>query len=136
MKITAPRTRVNIPAAKIFELTGNCQNLARYLSDQVKDFTATEDSCTFTVENIAQITLKILDKTPFISIRFVAENDKNIPFFLTLNYTEVSENKTDVEVELDMDIPVFLKPVIQKPLQRFIETLSEKIKIDAEKNEL
>jgi len=134
MKITSLQTRVNLPAHKLFEMAGNLRNFTRYMSDQVKDITATEDTCTFTIENLAKITLKILEKKPFSQIRFVAENDKNIPLFLTLNYTAVSENETDVEVDIDMDIPIFLKPLVQKPLERFVETLSEKIKSEAEKN--
>jgi hypothetical protein len=133
MKISNPNTRVNLPADKLFELSSNLQNFTRYMSDQVKDINATEDSCSFTMDNIAKITLKILEKTPFTQIRFVAENDKNIPLFLTLNYTTVSENETDVEVDLDIDLPLFLKPLVQKPLEHFVVTLSEKIKTEAEK---
>ncbi|MCL2290878.1 MAG: hypothetical protein FWC34_09300 [Bacteroidetes bacterium] len=136
MKITSPLTRVNLPAAKLFELASNCQNLARYMPEQVKDFSATEESCTFTIENIAKVTLKILEKIPFTYIRYTAENDRNIPLFLELKLNSVSENETDVEAEIDIDVPIFLKPMLQKPLKRFVEALSEKIKIDAEKNEL
>jgi len=134
MKITSPQTRVNLPISKLFELAGNLQNFSHYMSDQVKDINATEDTCSFTIENIAKVTLKILEKTPFKQICFVAENDKNIPLFLTLNYTAVSENETDVEADMDIDIPIFLKPLVQKPLERFVETLSQKIKTEAEKN--
>jgi hypothetical protein len=133
MKITSPITRINLPASKIFELAGNLQNFTRYMSDQVKDINATEDSCSFTIENMAKITLKILEKTPFTQIRFVAENDKNIPLFLTLNYITISENETDVEADLDIEIPIFLKPLIQKPLEQFVKSLSEKIKTEVEK---
>ncbi|MCL2435002.1 MAG: hypothetical protein FWD09_02540 [Lentimicrobiaceae bacterium] len=136
MKIPSPQTRINIPAAKLFELTGNCQNLAHYLPEQVKDFSATEDSCTFSIENIANVTLTILEKTPFTYIRYKAENDKNIPISLELNYTAVSENETDVQADLEVDIPFFLKPVIEKPLQRFVKELSEKIKKEVEKTGL
>ena len=134
MKITSTQTRVNLPAPKLFELAGNLQNFTRYMSDQVKEITVNEDSCSFTIENLAKITLKILEKTPLLQIRYGAENDKNIPLFLTLNYIAVSENETDVEVEIDMDIPIFLKPLVQKPLEHFVKTLSEKIKSEAEKN--
>jgi len=137
MKISSPKTRVKLPAAKLFELAGNCQNLARYMPEQqVKDFAATEDACSFTIENITKIALSIWDKTPFNYIRYKAENDKNIPLFLELKFDNTSENETDVEVELDIDIPFFLKPIIEKPLQRFVEELSNKIKIDTEKTEL
>jgi len=133
MKITSPITRINFSAPKIFELAGNLQNFPHYMSDQVKDITATADSCSFTVENIAAITLKILEKTPFSKIRFAAENDKNIPLFLTLNINAVSENETDVTADMDIEIPVFLKPLVQKPLERFLETLSQKFKTEVEK---
>jgi hypothetical protein len=132
MNILSPKTRVNLPAEKLFEMSSDGRNFARYFTGQVKDIEATEERCCFTVENVAKITLKILEKTPYSSIRFTAENDKNIPFFLTLNYSKISENETDVEVEMDIDLPLFLKPVLQKPLQRFIDTLSEKIKTNAE----
>jgi len=136
MNFTTPKTRVNLPAAKLFEMTGNCRNIAHYISEQAKDISATDDTCSFTVENTAKVCLRILEKTPFTTVRFSAENDKNIPFFLTLNYTIISENETDVGVDLDIDIPIFLKPIIQKPLERFVNELSEKIKINAEKNAL
>jgi len=135
MKISSPPTRINISATKLFELTSNCQNLARYLPEQVKDFSATEDSCTFTIENIAKVILTILEKKPFSYVCYKAENDKNIPISLELNYAAVSENETDVQADLDVDIPFFLKPVIEKPLQRFVEELSKKIKIEVEKTD-
>lgn len=137
MNITSPQTRIKLPIIQLFELTCNCRNFARYMSsDQVKDLSFIEDTCSFTIENMAKVTLKILEKTPFTQIRYVAENDKKIPLFLTLNYTAVTENETDVKVDMDIDVPIFLKPLIQKPLERFMETLSEKIKNNVEKKEL
>jgi hypothetical protein len=102
------------------------------MTDHVKDVSATEDSCTFTIENIAKVTLKIVEKIPGKSIRFVAENDKNIPFYLDLNFNSLAENETEVEAHLDVDIPLLLRPIIQKPLKNFMETLSEKLKNYAE----
>jgi len=133
MEITGTKTRVKLSTAKLFEMASDCRNFAGYLSQDTKNIAATEDSCTFIVENIATVTLKILEKIPFTSIRFIAENDKKIPLFITLNYIKISENETDVEAILDIDLPVFLKPVLQRPLQRFIDTLSEKISASAEK---
>jgi len=114
-------------------LAGNCQNFVHFLSDQVQDIHATEDTCSFAIEHIATFFLRIVDKTPYTTICFAAENDKNIPLKLAINFMEISENETDVIAFLDIDAPIFLKPVLQKPLQRFIDTLSEKIKKNAEK---
>jgi len=133
MNITSPITRVNLPTEMLFELASSCRNFARFLSDEVKDITANEESCSFSVDNIAKITLKILEKIPFTTIRYAMENDKNIPLFLTMYCTKISDNETDIVIDMYIDIPLYLKPVLQKPLQRFIEAISEKIKTNAEK---
>jgi len=133
MEISGTKKRINLPAVTLFEKANDFRNFSDYLTDEVKVIATNEDSCTFAIENIATITMKIVEKTPFTLIRFIAENDKNIPFFITLNFTEISENETDVEVVLDIDVPIFLKPVLQSPLQRFVNTLSEKISLSAEK---
>jgi hypothetical protein len=136
MKISSPTTRVKLPVAKLFEMASDGRNFVHYVTDQVKKVNATEDSCSFTIENIAQITLKILEKTPFSHIRFGAENDKNIPLFIDLNFTLISDNESDIEVNLDIDLPIFLQPILQNPLKRFVDTLSEKIKDNVEKQGL
>jgi len=133
MLISSPKTRVKQNITKLFELTNNCRNFAHYLnSDQVKDMNVTEDSCSFTIENITTVNLKVLEKIPHSDIRFVAENDKNIPLFISLHFTPISETETDVEASLDIEIPVILKPLVQKPLENFMKTISEKIKTNTE----
>jgi hypothetical protein len=133
MNFNSPKTRVTLSAAKLFEWASNCQNFAHYLYDKVKVINTTADSCTFTVENITTVTLKIIEKMPFTSIRFVSADDKNIPFSLTLNFIEVSDIETDILADLDIELPVFLKTVLQSHLQRLMEILPQKIKIEAEK---
>ena len=136
MKIFGPKTRVKRPAAKLFEMASDCRNFSHYVGNRAKEVNATEDTCSFTIENMTRVTLKILEKTPFTHIRFGAENDKNIPLVIDMNYTLVSDNETDVEVTLDIELPLFLKPMLQKPLESFVTTLSEKIKDNAEKQGL
>jgi len=134
MKVTAPKTRIKLAASKLYEWVSNFENFSHYLSDQVTDISTTADSCSFTIENITRVTLKIAEKIPFSKINFVADNDKNIPLFITLYFISVLENETEMEIDLDIEIPLFLKPILQKSLFRFVETLSEKIKIQAENN--
>jgi len=133
METFSTKTLINLSNTMLFETMSNPQNIAYCLSDQVQGFLVMEDRCSFTVENIAKVSLKVLEKTPCTMIRFTAENDRDIPIFLTLNFTTISENETDVTAELKVDIPIFLRPVLQRHLQRFTNTLSERIKTDTEK---
>jgi len=51
MKIPGIKTRVKSSAAKLFEMTSNCQNFVAYFPDQVKDVSVTENSCSFITAN-------------------------------------------------------------------------------------
>jgi len=132
MIISSPKTIVKISDTKLFALAGNCKNFSQYIPEEVKDFCTTEDSCSFTIENISRITLTILERIPYSYICYKADNDKNIPLYIKIKLESVSENETNLEIELNLEVPVFLKPLIQKPLQRFVEELSKKIKLNTE----
>lgn len=133
MKIQSNPLTANCSAEKLFGITNNCEIFANYLPEQVKNFSATENSCTFTIENLATVTLQILEKNPFNFIRYSAENDKNIPLFLDLNFDQLSENETNILIELDVNVPIFLRPLVEKPFTQFVELLAQKIKFAAEK---
>ena len=63
---------------------------------------------------------------------FRVGNDKNIPIELKIHIEE-HQGSSFAEIELEADIPFFLQGMVKSPLQKFIEILLEKIKIEAEK---
>lgn len=132
MKLTSEKTQIDSSNEKIFHLVSNCSNFGKYLPPDVSNFEATADYFKFDMKNIAQFKIEITEKTPFKKVVFNAANDKNIPIGLDINITE-EQGKSFAQIELQAEVPFFLQGMVKSPLQKFIEVLIGKIKIEAEK---
>lgn len=133
MKFTSTEQSLNAPVEKAFQLCGNCKNLCNYLSPQVTDVVWEEDSCTFTIQNMAKVTLTITEKVEFEKITYTASNDKNIPISLTFLFKTLDESHSAIALEVDLEVPVFLKPMVKAPMEDFVQRLVEKLKMEVEK---
>jgi len=132
MKLTGTRTQIHTSNEKIFNLVSNCSHFGKYLPPDVTSFESTVDYCTFEMKSIAQFKIEITEKVPFSIVVFKVGNDKNIPIELKITIEE-DQTSSFAEIFLEADIPFFLQGMVKSPLQKFIDILLEKIKIEAEK---
>jgi len=132
MKLTSENTQINTSNEKIFHLVSNCSNFGKYLPPDVSNFEATTDYFKFDMKNIAKFKIDIIEKTPFSKVVFKASNDKNIPIGLEINIIE-QQGFSLAQIELQAEIPFILQSMVKSPLQKFIDILIEKIKLESEK---
>lgn len=133
MKFSSNEQSLNSPVERVFNLCGNYKNLCTYLPPQVTDFEANEDSCSFTIQNMVKVTLSVAEKVEFERIVYVANNDKNIPISLSFFFNKIDESHSIMKIEMELDVPIFLRPMVHDPLEKFIQLMSEKIKMEVEK---
>lgn len=133
MKFSSNEQSLIAPVERVFNLCGNYKNLCTYLPPQVTNFEANEDSCTFTIQNMVKVTLSVAEKVEFERIVYVASNDKNIPISLSFFFKKIDENCSTLKIEMELDVPIFLRPMVNEPLEKFIQLMSEKIKMEVEK---
>lgn len=133
MKFSSSEQSLNSSVERVFNLCGNYKNLCTYLPPQVTNFEANEDSCTFTIQNMVKVTLSVAEKVEFERIVYVASNDKNIPIYLSFFFKKIDENCSTLKIEMELDVPIFLRPMVNEPLEKFIQLMSEKIKMEVEK---
>ncbi len=133
MKFSSSEQSLNSSVERVFNLCGNYKNLCTYLPPQVTNFEANEDSCTFTIQNMVKVTLSVAEKVEFERIVYVASNDKNIPISLSFFFKKIDENCSTLKIEMELDVPIFLRPMVNEPLEKFIQLMSEKIKMEVEK---
>lgn len=133
MKFSSNEQSLNAPVERVFNLCGNYKNLCTYLPPQVTDFEANEDSCTFTIQNMVKVTLSVAEKVEFERIVYVASNDKNIPISLSFFFKNIDVNSSTMKIEMELDVPIFLRPMVNEPLEKFVQLMLEKIKMEVEK---
>ena len=132
MKINSKQVDVTATDQKIFSLVSNCSHFGKFLPEQVNDWEATNEYCKFSFQGLVTLTLRIVEKTEFSKVVFQAENSHNIPVSFII-YIEGNGDESEVKVEANMDIPIYLSGMVKKPLQTFVDMTAEKIKIEGEK---
>lgn len=132
MKLNTAKTQIHTSNEKIFNLVSNCSHFGKYLPPDVTNFESTVDYCKFEMKSIAQFKIQITEKVPFSLVVFNVGNDKNIPIELKI-HIEDQQGFCLAEIELEANIPFILQGMVKSPLQKFIDILIEKIKIEAEK---
>lgn len=116
------------PAEKLYTFLTDFNNFKSLMPPQVSNWQSTADTCTFTINNMATVGMKIESKTPHGKIHIISDGGK-VPFSFTLDVliTEVDANNSIGQLVFDADIPIFLRPMVEGPLGNFFNLLAKKM---------
>jgi len=124
-----PQT-IELSAEKIFETLSDLRNLEKIKSqlpaDKVNDFEVDADSLRISVAPIGAVNVRVKEREPFKTIKFGSEQSL-VPFELQINLEPVSEEKTNLAVALDAEIPMMVKMMLGDKLQDFVEKIAEQL---------
>lgn len=120
---------------KIFETLSDLNNLQR-LKDtipadktaQLKSMSFDTDSCTFDVNPIGKITLRIIEREPQKTIKFVADNSP-IPLNMWIQLVSLNENETKTKITVKAELNPFIKPMVSKPLQDGLNKMAQMLAV-------
>lgn len=111
---------------KIYNFMSNFNNFKQFIPvDKIQDFESTEDSCRFSVPNMGKVGLRIVEKTPFNTIKISGDGMANQQFNFWVQLKEMDENDTKVKLTIKADLNPMLKMMVNKPLQNFVDKLVE-----------
>jgi len=94
-------------------------------ADKVKNWESNADSCSFTVEGIGPVGLRILEKEPNKLIKITSEGKKPVPFTVWIQIKEVAEKDSRIKITADVDVNPLMIAMIKSPLKSFVDTLVE-----------
>lgn len=133
MNIDSKVEHIEASSQKVYGMLCDCRNFEEMATQQqIQNWHAEEDFCEFEVPGIAKITLRIQEKQPYSRITYTVGNDKGIPASCTFDITG-DETGCDLALTMNLDIPVFLAPMVKPYMQRFADTLTNAIKMAATK---
>jgi carbon monoxide dehydrogenase subunit G len=116
------------PAEKLYTFLTDFNNFKALMPSQVTNWQSTHDTCTFTINNMATVGMKIEYKTPHSKIHIISDGGK-VPFSFTLDVliTAVDANNSIGQLVFDADIPIFLRPMVEGPLGNFFNLLAKRM---------
>lgn len=118
---------VNTDCQTVFDFLGDFRNFEHLVPEQVKNWQANENACSFTVEGMADLAMRIDGKYPCNNIHIVADGKNPVNFSLDYYFNERGEGTCAVSIVFDVDLNPFMKAVAARPLQHFVDMLGEKL---------
>ena len=127
-KLESEKVDVNYSQQTLFNFLSNFNNFEKLMPEQVTNWKSTEDECSFTINGMASIGMKIIEKVPSSEIK-ITSNGK-VPFTFNLNVlvNDAGENKSNGQLVFTADLNPMIKMMVEKPLGNFFNLLAKKMK--------
>jgi len=127
-KIESEIVEINNSSEKIFNYLSDFRNFETLMPHQVTNWTATNDECSFTLNGMATIGMKIIEKTPFSKITINSNGKVPFEFQLFVFIIEKGLANCTGQLIFESDLNPMLKMMVVKPLGNFFNMLAHKMK--------
>jgi carbon monoxide dehydrogenase subunit G len=115
------------PASEVFAFLSDFNNFSRLMPEQVTDWRATSEECSFTIKGMASLGMKYAEKIPHSRLRIVPNGKVPFDFTLVCQLGDTADGST-AQLIMDADLNPFLRLMAEKPLTNFLNLLVNKLK--------
>ncbi|HSH67941.1 MAG TPA: hypothetical protein VLB84_19535 [Bacteroidia bacterium] len=127
-KIESERVPIDNSAANVFNYLSDFNNFQKLMPEQVTNWQSTANECTFTINGMATIGMKIVEKVPHSKISITSNGKVPFEFSLFVLLDEQGENKCNGQLLFESELNPMLKMMVVKPLTNFFNMLAQKMK--------
>ena len=127
-KLESDKVEIPNSSQNIFNSLSDFRNFEKLMPAQVTNWQATEDECTFTINGMANIGMKIIEKTPSSKISITSNGKVPFEFKLFVLINETDASNCIGQLVFESDLNPMLKMMVEKPLGNFFNMLAHKMK--------
>lgn len=120
-------------ADRIYEFLNDFNNFQNLMPEQITNWKSDTDSCSFEINNLATIELRITNRQENTLIVMGAEGKSPFPFQLSSNLESLGMYETLFRFEIDAQVNPMLSAMVKKPLENLVEIMGQKLKSYLEK---
>lgn len=125
MNLEGRKIIVNKSSKELSELLKSPENYKDFMPDGLQKFETRDNGFKFGLQGMPEIALKIEEVDEQKAVLKSASS--SLDFSLTATLNPVSENQTEVQMLFEGKFNPFIKMMVEKPLQNFINALTDKI---------
>jgi carbon monoxide dehydrogenase subunit G len=126
MNIEGNTITVKKSAKDLYEFLTNLENFEQLMPEEKEKFEVDGESFIFGLKGMPEIRLVMKEKIEYSNVTLGAASSK-LPFTLTANIDEVTENESKVQLKFESSFNPMMAMMVKKPLTKFIETLTENL---------
>jgi carbon monoxide dehydrogenase subunit G len=127
MEFTSEWRSIEAQPEKVFAFLSDLQNLGMLMPEQVINWEADTDTCSFTIKGMTDLKLRVQERKAFSFISLKPEGKS--PFTFTLD-SEIRDYNThsEVKINLNADLNPMLAMMAKRPLQNLVNIMADKLK--------
>ena len=125
MNLEGRKIIVNKSSTELAGMLKNPQDYKDLMPESLQNFEAREDGFKFGLKGMPEIALKIENVSDKEVV--LKSSSSSLDFALTGTMNPVSESQTEVQLLFEGKFNPFIKMMVEKPLQNFINSLTDKI---------
>jgi carbon monoxide dehydrogenase subunit G len=122
MKLETNWKSVQASQAAVFAFLSDMNNLEKLMPEQVGSWTSDVDTCQFNIKGMADLGMKITDRTPNSLISIASHGKSPFPFTLAIHLKDAGES-SEAQLVFNGEVNPFLKMMVEKPLGNFFNML-------------
>ena len=108
----------------IFHFLADFSNFNSLISaDRIKNWKATRDTCSFTLDGLGDLGMKIIEREPFKLIKVTGDENSKFDFFFWIQLKKMAEMDTRIKLTIHAEINPLVQAMAKKPLQNFLDLL-------------
>ena len=129
MKIESKIGKSNSSDEQIYAFITDFNNFQDLLpDDKVSGWEASVDQCSFRVEPVGRIGLKVIEREPYSLVKIASIPEfSSHQFTLWIQIKQVAESDTRVKITIEPLVNKMLLPMIKSPLKQFVDGLVDKL---------
>ncbi len=126
-KFESENVQLNSSAENVFAFVGNLSNFGKFMPEQITNWQSTEDTCSFTVQNMTTLSMKILERVPFERIGIVPDGKSPFDFSLQVILFPNGTDHCDAKIVFNADLNPVFSMLASKPLQNLVDLMAKNL---------
>lgn len=126
-KFQSERVQIDAPEQEVFEFLSDFRNFKELMPPQIVNWQADEQTCSFTIQGMADLSMRMVNKNPWTNIHIAADGKNPIEYTLDCFFEPGGEGKSFAGIVFDAELNPFLSMVASKPLQNLVNMLADKL---------
>lgn len=117
------------PAIEIYHFLSDFTNFSHLIPEQVENWQATADQCSFELKSMASLSMRITERISPSRVVMVAEGRLPFGFSITSSIEELTAESSRVMLILDSDMNAMIAMMAERPLTDFVNLLVARLKM-------
>ncbi len=119
---------INKSQEDLYTFLSDFNNFEKLMPEQVTNWKATNDSCSFTIKGMADLAMTMGQQTEYSQITYNSVGEKPFRFDLKTHFSLADNDQTETHIILNADLNPMIKMMASRPLQNFVNLLVNKLK--------